>query len=140
MYIVPSSLTLLTYAPASPIKPEAIDLALSGVIFEVLDPPPDPLPEPEPDPLPEPEPDPLPPELVPPPAPLFPELDPEEPSEPAPPLASVPNISFKPLLSELELSGENPVKSLKTALSPSLIPYAVTPAAIPPPLLEDINL
>ena len=51
---------------------------------------------------------------------LDPEL-PEEVSDPLPSFASVLIMSSIPLLS-LELSGENPVKSLKTALSPSLIP------------------
>ena len=49
-------------------------------------------------------------------------------------------ISPMPLLPESELSGENPVKSLKTALSPSLIPYAVTPAAIHKTITTEISM
>ena len=133
MYWVPSSLTLLTYAPSSPIKPEAIVLAWLGVILvwpcppEFPELPPDPDPEPEPEPDPDPEPELLPPlEFVPPLLPLEPELPPLETSEPVPSPELSPNKLPIPLSSELELSGENPVKSLNTALSPSVIPYAVT--------------
>ena len=107
---------------------------------------PDPLPEPpelEPDPLPEPpelEPDPLPepPELEPDPLPEPPELAGADISEPEP-LLALPFEAFPiPSLPELELSGENPLRSVKTALSPSLIPYAVTPAAIHRTIITDM--
>ena len=145
MYWVPSSLTLLTYAPASPIKLEATDLAWSGLILvwpcppEPPELPPDPEPEPDPEPDPDPEPELLPPlEFVPPLLPLEPELPPLETSEPVPSPELSPNKSPIPLSPELVLSGENPVKSLNTALSPSLIPYAVTPAAIHKTIITDM--
>ena len=132
MYSVPSSLTLLTYAPGSPMYWEAIVCASCALILltgwlwlelpplPVLDPPFEE--EPELPPLPVP----VPPLLLPPLLPLPPLLGvvlaPVELPESVPWFELLPNKSPKPLLPESEPDGVNPVKSLKTALFPSLIP------------------